>query len=133
MSCRGDRASPVIGPLHDGAATSLLLGSIGVLPSVNLSPYGWNHKVASVVAVVDQRESRFGDLDTRTVEILLETGIELSQTTVFEISHTLLLVLDITTRSEFVSRHREGEGEGERERGGRAIKKGGRVRRGYCN
>lgn len=59
---------------------------------------------------IDARESRFGNLDTRTVEILLQTGIELSQATVFEVSHTLLLVLDITTRSEFVSRHRDGEG-----------------------
>jgi hypothetical protein len=65
---------PVVSALHDGAATSLLLGSIGILALVNLgnglvslvardegknpvaylSPYRWNHKVASVVAVTDE-------------------------------------------------------------------------------
>lgn len=61
--------------LHDGAATPLLLRSVGILALVNLgnevvsldgrarcgkrpvaylSPYGWNHKVASVVAVADE-------------------------------------------------------------------------------
>jgi hypothetical protein len=55
---------------------------------------------------VNGRESGLGDLDTRAVQVLLQTGIELGETTVFEVGDTLLLVLDITTGSEFVGRHR---------------------------
>lgn len=66
----------VVSALHDGAATSLLLGGVGVLalvdlgikvrsdaraslgenPVAYLSPYGWNHEVASVVAVADEAD-----------------------------------------------------------------------------
>lgn len=35
-SCRGDRGIIVMSPLHDGAAASLLLGGIGILPLVDL-------------------------------------------------------------------------------------------------
>lgn len=95
-----------------------------------LAPYGRHHEVASVVAVVDQteefpishvilsgfigskqgssRESSLGHLDPRTVEILLQTGIELSQPAILEVGHTLLLVLDITPRAKFVSGHCDG-------------------------
>lgn len=54
MSCRGDRASPVISPLHDGAAASLLLGGVGVLALVDLdieladcarAPRWWNGRI----------------------------------------------------------------------------------------
>jgi hypothetical protein len=55
---------------------------------------------------VNGRESGLGDLDTRAVQVLLQTGIELGEPTVFEVGDTLLLVLDITTGSEFVGRHR---------------------------
>jgi hypothetical protein len=92
-------------PLHDRAASSLLLRGVWVLTLVDLTPYGWYHEIARVVAVVDQRQSSLGHLDTRPVEVLLQPSIELSQTTVLEIGHTLLLVLDITTRSELVGRH----------------------------
>lgn len=53
----------------------------------------------------DARESSLGDLDPGTVQILLQTSIELGQTTVFQVGDTLLLVLDIATGSEFVGRH----------------------------
>jgi hypothetical protein len=55
---------------------------------------------------VNGRESGLGDLDTRAVQVLLQTGIELGEPTVFEVGDTLLLVLDITAGSEFVGRHR---------------------------
>lgn len=113
-----------------------------------LTPYGGHHEVASVVAVRDQarrhkefsvrgelslvalmrqrghhsRERRLGDLDPWTVQVLLETSIQLSQSTVLQVGNTLLLVLDITPRSQFVGGHfGVGMGdevrEGERERG----------------
>lgn len=69
----------------------------------------------------DGRESCLGDLDPRTVQILLQACIELSQPTVFQVGDTLLLVLDITAGSEFVGWHRgwvEVKSR-EREKGGR--------------
>lgn len=148
------RKIPVVSALHDGAATSLLLGSIGILalvdlgkwsqfriwahamrrqkrkPVAYLSPYGWNHKVASVVTVTDEtvesvslfvpfflltkkrvgngRESCLGDLDPWTVQILLQTTIELGQPTIFQVGDTLLLILDITPGSKFIGSHGDG-------------------------
>lgn len=61
----------------------------------------------------NSRESRFGYLDPRTVEILLQTGIELGQSAVLKVGNTLLLVLDITPGAKFVGRH----GDGRRSRG----------------
>lgn len=55
------------------------------------------------------RESRFRHLHPWSVEILLQTGIELGQATVLEVGDTLLLVLDITSGSEFVSGHGDDE------------------------
>ena len=101
-----------------------------------LAPYGRHHEIASVVAVADEaenkerrgqwiqppqrggaspengcsRESRFGHLDPWSVKILLQTGIELGQATVLEVGNTLLLVLDISPGSKFVSGHGEGDG-----------------------
>lgn len=70
---------------------------------------GKYHAVAgngrSTTAGGNLRQSSLGHLDTRPVEVLLQPSIELGQTTVLEIGHTLLLVLDITTRSELVGRH----------------------------
>lgn len=54
------------------------------------------------------RESSLGHLDPWTVKVLLQTGIELGQTAVLEVSDTLLLVLDITPRAKFVSGHCDG-------------------------
>lgn len=67
----------------------------------------------------DARESCLGDLDPGTVQILLQTSIELGQATVFQVGDTLLLVLDITTGSEFVGRHRGWALVKESEKGGR--------------
>ena len=101
-----------------------------------LAPYGRHHEIASVVAVADEaenkerrrsvdstttkrgaspengcsRESRFGHLDPWSVKILLQTGIELGQATVLEVGNTLLLVLDISPGSKFVSGHGDGDG-----------------------
>lgn len=113
----------VIRPLHNSAAAvSLLLRSVRIFALVDLTPYGGHHEVASVVAVRDQGERRLGDLDPWTVQVLLQTSIQLSQSTVLQVGNTLLLVLDITPRSQFVGGHfGVGMGdevrEGERERG----------------
>ena len=103
-----------------------------------LTPYGRNHKVTGVVAVVDQpvktgpvskqilishciashriasqcsqenlRQRSLGHLDPRTVEVLLKTSVELCQSAVLEIGDTLLLVLDISPRSQLEGRHIE--------------------------
>lgn len=56
----------------------------------------------------NSRESRFGHLDPGTVKILLQTGIELSQSAVLEVCNTLLLGLDITSGAKFVGRHGDG-------------------------
>lgn len=93
--------------LHDRAAASLLLGGVGVFALVDLTPYGRNHKVTSVVAVVDQRQRSLRHLDPRTVEVLLKTSIELCQSAVLEIGDTLLLVLDVSPRSQLEGRHIE--------------------------
>ena len=56
----------------------------------------------------DARESCLGDLDPWTVQILLQTTIELGQPTIFQVGDTLFLVLNITPGSKFVGSHREG-------------------------
>lgn len=58
----------------------------------------------------NSRECRFGHLDPGTVEILLQTGIELGQSAVLEVRNTLLLGLDITSGAKFVGRHGDGRG-----------------------
>lgn len=100
-----------------------------------LTPYGRNHKVTGVVTVVDQpvrngpvsnhilishgiashrsvrkknlRQRSLGHLDPRTVEVLLKTSVELCQSAVLEIGDTLLLVLDVSPRSQLKGRHIE--------------------------
>lgn len=51
------------------------------------------------------RKRSLGHLDTRTIQILLQTHIELSQPTVLQIGHTLLLILDISPGAKLVWRH----------------------------
>lgn len=88
----------------------------------------------------DGRESCLGDLDPWTVQVLLQTTIELGQPTIFQVGNTLLLILNITPGSKFVGSHRvlscEGSANGERgERGfwiGRCPK-GVRIRLGAGN
>lgn len=54
---------------------------------------------------MNSRERSLRDLHSRSVEILLQTSIELGQATILEVGDTLLLVLDISSRAKFVSRH----------------------------
>lgn len=97
------------GALHDHTAASLLLGRIGVFALVDLTPHGGSHKVPGVVAVVDQRHRRLRHFHPRTVEVLLQTSVQLCQPPVLEVCHTLLLVLDVSPGSQLKSRHLDWE------------------------
>lgn len=58
----------------------------------------------------NSRHGGLGDLHSGPVQVLLQTGIELCETTEFEIGDALLLVLHVTARSELVRRHFAGGG-----------------------
>lgn len=53
----------------------------------------------------DSRQSSFGHLDARTVQVFLQATIQFGQPAIFKICHALFFILDVAARAEFVGRH----------------------------
>lgn len=52
---------------------------------------------------LDGRHGCFRHFDSRSLQVFLQSRIELVQTTQFQVSHGLFLVFDITPRTDFIS------------------------------
>lgn len=65
----------------------------------------WRCGSSATQGGMNSRERGLGYPHPWAIQILLKTSIELSQSTVLQVCDTLLLVLDITPRSQLVGRH----------------------------
>lgn len=57
----------------------------------------------------NSRQSSFGHLDARTIQVFLQSTIQFRQAAVLKVRHALFVVLDVAARAKFVGRHFESE------------------------